>query len=67
MCEVPLDTADPIYNPAPLRIDLDPETLAEEIGSGLSGYFDELSHGQYLVEVVPGGRYRMQAASTPQE
>ncbi len=55
VCAVPLDTRAPVYQPSPLRLDLDPATVADQLDEHVRRYFATLSHGRYAPRFVAGG------------
>jgi len=59
ICDVPLDTTDPTYEPGSFRLDLTPKGVVDRAGARLARYFDTISHGLYAVQLVAGGTIDM--------
>lgn len=55
VCHVPVASSAPIFGGLPLRVPLDPQTIVDRIGSGLTDYFAEVSSRRYALEVRAGG------------
>lgn len=66
MCQVPSDTADPIYDSSGLRLPLTPAGLTELLNRYVSRYFQTLSHGEYRPTFAAGSSYVMGATDTHQ-
>jgi hypothetical protein len=54
VCEVPPDTTDPIYGELPLRLQLDPDTIANQLNAAVPAFFETLSDSIYQPTFVPG-------------
>lgn len=59
ICDVPIGTTDPTYEPSELRLALTPEDVVERTAARLDRYFDTISHGIYTVSLVAGGTIEM--------
>ena len=67
VCDVPSDTTDAIYGTMQLRLPLDPTTIAGQLESGVRPYFEQLSHGAYSPQFVPGSTLKMSAGESHDE
>ncbi|MEX0846519.1 MAG: hypothetical protein WD023_01975, partial [Ilumatobacteraceae bacterium] len=55
ICDVPADTTATLYGDLPLRLPLDPATVAAVLDRRIGDYFEVVSHGAYRPTVVAGG------------
>jgi M6 family metalloprotease-like protein len=55
ICRVPTDTTAAIYGRLPLRLDLDPATVAAQLAAPVGDYFRDISAGRYSVSMAAGG------------
>lgn len=67
VCDVPADTLDPTYYSAPLRLPLDPSSLATVLEEHIPKYFRELSSSAYEPSFVAGQTHRMTATESPEQ
>ncbi len=67
VCKVSLGGPDPIYGTMTLRLDLDPATVAAQLATGATPYFDELSHGAYVPRFIAGPTLAMSAEESPDD
>lgn len=67
VCAVPLDTRAPVYQPSPLRLELDPATVADQLDEHVQRYFATLSHGRYTPRFVAGGVLSLRAEEGGEE
>ncbi len=66
VCHVPTDTRSIVYAGLPLRLPLDPGTLATILNARVSAYFDTLSRGTYRPQFTAAGEVTIAAADEPQ-
>jgi M6 family metalloprotease-like protein len=64
ICDVPADTTAAVYGDLPLRLPLEPASVAGLVGPGIAAYFEAVSHGRYAPSVVPGDTVVMRAYET---
>ena len=64
VCDVPVGTTDPTYGAMTLRLPLDPVTIARQLETGVTPYFERLSHGAYSPNFIGGSVLVMSAAET---
>ncbi len=67
VCEVPTDTTSSAYQPAGIRLDLDPAELTDAFNITVTDYFLELSHGAYTPQFEAGGRIELTDTEGPIE
>jgi hypothetical protein len=65
ICDVPLDTTDPTYQPASFRLQLTPTDVAATLEQHVPAYFARLSLGLYRPRFVAGSTYTMSARDSP--
>ena len=64
ICDVPADTTATLYGDLPLRLALDPVTVADQLSPRIGAYFTAVSHGAYTPTVVAGGIVTMRPDDT---
>lgn len=64
VCAVPFPTSDPLYGDLPLRLDLDPTTIATQMQRHVSLYYRALSNGAYRPDFIAGETLTMTAEET---
>jgi hypothetical protein len=67
ICDVPADTTAAIYGDLPLRLPLDPATVAAQLSPRIGAYFRTVSHGQYAPTVTAGATVTMRPDETDVE
>lgn len=65
VCRVPADTTQPLYGGLPVRHEITPEGLTEQLSAGVPKYFDTVSEGAYRPSFVAGGEVALGAADPP--
>ena len=64
VCDVPLDTTDPNFGDLPLRLSLDPATIANQMDVSVRPYFEQLSGDRYRPQFRAGDILAMTADET---
>ena len=64
VCDVPLDTTDPNFGDLPLRLSLDPATIANQMNVSVRPYFEQLSGDRYRPQFRAGDILEMTADET---
>lgn len=67
VCDVPLDTVDPIYGGLTLRLPLTADEIVERTDDRLHAYFASISHGAYSLRLVAGGTVEMSPTDTAEQ
>lgn len=67
VCSVPTTTTASIYEPAGLRLDLDPGRVATALNGVVTDYFVELSSGSYRPQFEAGGILSLTDSEGPNE
>lgn len=66
VCHVPHDATAGVYGGLPLRLPLTPTDLAAVLATGVTTYFETVSHGKYSPRFVAGDEVHMAAGDEPQ-